>query len=451
MKEEQVANKERENRQVKEASQITHIPLNNTNINEEEAVKREDYNYTNPEITDHKPPTIFIKTDSIEGKEFKYVSRQPSYESEKSEGKWHNMSFEEDYTASTVSSEDEDTEEGSLNEDIDRHDQLSNEEYTYSPRGKPMRPSPTKKDESTDENIKPLPLPDPNYVPKPILKKREPEIIEIKQETPKKKEEKSTLFKKFTKMPVQKPFSFTKMLSKKDQQKVVEPEEQTPPKMLNKITEKTDDRDNDEGRTVIEYYGNIVKEYGSQKRSVTPLYLNTEDLKSVAEKQQEQSKKVKSKATENVNPKQNKVKQSKPLESNSTKQVQNNKSHLNKTKANTNKLNKTSNSKVPADKLQEKHTQQIVLKKAERATIVIPIDYEELEEQAKVNVRSAIDYAVDVCLLLLAFWVYFFKDERLAIPFLILIIYRQLQETILQNIPQWMRRHTPTWLKTKYS
>lgn len=100
---------------------------------------------------------------------------------------------------------------------------------------------------------------------------------------------------------------------------------------------------------------------------------------------------------------------------------------------------------------QEKYTQQIILKTTERATIVIPIDYQELEEQAKVNVRSAIDYMVDVCLLVLAFWVYFFKDERLAIPFLILIIYRQLQETILFDIPKWVRTHTPSWLKKKAS
>lgn len=428
-----------------------------------------------------KPPEIFIKSDSIEDREYKYSSRRPSQDSEASDNKWQHMSFEEDYTASTVSSEDEYSEEGSLNGDMDRSHYL-NEEDTYNPRDKQARPSPVKEtvddeEESEREMLKPLPLPDPNFVPKPILKRREPDLVETKisqdngilksegklksEDKPKKvekpkKEEKMTIFKKLTKMPVQKPFPFPKLLNKKEPQTklVKNPEIDT-----NKTVKKADKIENkisEEGRTVIDYYGSIVKEYGKQKKSTTPLYLNTDDLKTVAEKQLSESKddaekkisklkKIAAKKSTSNQLVSGKDKTSNSVEKKSRpkQQPKSDKSKLDK--------NETTPIKAQENKSPMIGTQQIVLTTTERATIVIPINYKELEEKAKVNVRSAIDYMVDVCLLMLAFWVYFFKDERLAIPFLTLIIYRQLQETLLFNIPEWVRSHTPSWLKKKTS
>lgn len=431
-----------------------------------------------------KTPEIFIKTDSVEDREYKYNSRQTSHDSEASEHKWH-MSFDEDYTASTVSTDGEysEEEEGSLNGEIDRNN-YTNEEDTYNPRDKIARPLPFNEDieeeeeESEREILKPLPLLDPNFVPKPILKRRESDTKEPKlspdkdvskaenqetfEEKPK-KEEKMTLFKKFTKMPVQKPFPFPKILNKKEPKKAKEDTkkldlEMPIPAPIKKEEEKLD-KISEEGRTVIDYYGNIVKEYGGQKRPTTPLYLKTEDLKAVAEKQQHerkdkehQKKVVKSKKrignivtankltvayaeTPNSINRPTKSKQSQKIDKSKLKSNHKRESQINDKQLNTNK----------------KDIQQIVLKTTERATIIIPIDYKELEEKAKLNVRSAIDYMVDMCLLMLAFWVYLFKDERLAIPFLILIIYRQLQETLLMDIPEWFKNHTPSWLKKKTS
>ncbi|XP_053623851.1 titin [Plodia interpunctella] len=450
---------------------------------------------TKPVITPTtKTPEIYIKTDSIENRQYKYNSRQASHDSETSDSRWqqNSMSFDEDYTASTVSTDGENSEEeGSLNGELDIRSQYSNEEDTYHPRDKTARRSPSyikeeieEEEESEREIVKPLPLPDPNFVPKPILKRRDLDQPEsklpqhtgtanyinsmeekVKPEEKPKKEEKVSMFKKFTKMPVQKPFQFPKILSKKEPEKQKEEVNvsNNASKKPNNV-ETIQDKVTDEGRTVIDYYTNIVKEYGSQKKSSTTLYTTTEDLKTVAEKQEKtESLKipvtggkriVKQRKTQANNSSANKAAKTKPKQANSIDKTNLNKKPGSEKSKIIKKANSTPKAQDNQNVLHEsnkKYTQQIVLKKTERATIVIPIDYQELEEKAKVTVRSAIDYTVDMCLLLLAFWVYFFKDERLAIPFLILIIYRQLQETFLMNIPEWVRRHTPNWIKKKTS
>ncbi|XP_063374176.1 titin [Cydia amplana] len=575
-----VAMKEEQTKNQKQNNQNTHIPYTTHDTNDSRPI--EEQPIEEPKIN---PPQIYIKTDSIENKEYKYSSRLASNDSESSMSKWQNMSFDEDYTASTVSSDGEYSDEGSLNGEMDRRSQYSNEEDTYHPRDKVTRPSPSKEyldeeeeDESEREALKPLPLPDPNFVPKPILKRREvgpevkptqnwlkpeekhiskpqpkteekhtfgpqskldekqlfgsqpkieekrtfgpqvktdekglfsPEITEDKVksehtekseiedrplspepkpvETQKqeekviikgknkmerkadvfekpKQDEKMTLFKKITKMPVQKPsFSFPKILQKKETEKPPEKNEANEkPKATNKV-EKKKDEITEEGRTVIEYYDNIVREYKSIKKPSTPLYLNTEDLKHVAEEQEEKREKAaeqkklvkQTKTTANKTTGNKQIADKSKIGNSVPKQTKSKLANQTEPKAKPKTVKRakaiSSKSDEKQNEPQEKYTQQIILKTTERATIVIPIDYQELEEQAKVNVRSAIDYMVDVCLLMLAFWVYFFKDERLAIPFLILIIYRQLQETILSDIPEWVRTHTPSWLKKKAS
>ncbi|KAH8246024.1 hypothetical protein KR026_007638 [Drosophila bipectinata] len=62
------------------------------------------------------------------------------------------------------------------------------------------------------------------------------------------------------------------------------------------------------------------------------------------------------------------------------------------------------------------------------------------EEQAHEKVRSALSYCTDLVLFLVACYVYLFKDTRLVLPILGLIIYRQLGEAVRGYIPGWMRR-----------
>ncbi|KAL4717763.1 hypothetical protein ACJJTC_000912 [Scirpophaga incertulas] len=463
-----VAMKEDQDR--RSAPNVTHIPHTITN------------RQNGP--TPIKPPEIVIKQDSVESG--KLSTKEMSKESVDSEHKWPHTSFDEDYTASTVSTDGDYSEEGSLNGG-DRNDM--NEEDTYNPRDKtarsPLKETVEEEEEFEREILKPLPLPDPNFVPKPILKRRDIDVIppkstidgngiklkEIEKPMVSKKEEKMTIFRKLTKMPTQKSFPFPRILNKT---KEPEKKENSLSNNIQKIVEKeneTLDKVIDEGKTVIDYYGSIVKEFGSQKKAATPLYLNTEELKCVAEKQQleakdnaiEQKKVIKTKRsakfTENKTiPKKTKKpnsknsRQSGTVLQNAVPNIQRLKSHTNTDETKIQNLDKSKIISKTSHKSHEssnKGTQQILLK-TERATIVIPIDYQELEKKAKVNVRSAIDYAVDMCLLLVAFWVYFFKDERLAIPLLLLIIYRQVQETLFE-VPNWVQRYTPGWLKKKAS
>ncbi|CAF4749802.1 unnamed protein product [Pieris macdunnoughi] len=424
-----------------------------------------------------KTPNIFIQTDSIENKHYKFESEDRQV-SQDSNDKWQQMSFEEDYTASTVSTGEEYSDEDaeSLIEDIDRQSHYSNDEETYNPRDKIAHQFSLEQSmeeveyESTEEFVKPLPLPDPNFVPKPILKHRQEVLPNSDKTAPKskqkvnekeksKKEDKMTLFKKITKMPVQKPFGLPKILNRRETDKIknnITTEQNKAPTAIEKVDNKLDD----EGKTVIDYYGNIVKEYGSHKRPQTPLLLNTEDLKQEAEKQMNDLKKeriveqptttsstkvvtrnnIKGKKKPAIkkiqeNPNQNIGPQQKPRQGQNTSVL----------------VKQQKIAPTEKDNIKNVDNAKVILRTTERATIVIPIDYQKLEQKAKRNVRSVIDYTVDLCLLILAFWVYFFKDERLAIPLLILIIYRQLQETVLFDIPQMVSRYCPSWLMKKAS
>ncbi|XP_037933060.1 muscle M-line assembly protein unc-89 [Teleopsis dalmanni] len=65
---------------------------------------------------------------------------------------------------------------------------------------------------------------------------------------------------------------------------------------------------------------------------------------------------------------------------------------------------------------------------------------EQLSEEAHEKVRSALSYSTDLVLFIVACYVYIFKDAKLVLPILALLIYRQLGEAIRANIPNWMKR-----------
>lgn len=63
---------------------------------------------------------------------------------------------------------------------------------------------------------------------------------------------------------------------------------------------------------------------------------------------------------------------------------------------------------------------------------------EELIARAEIKVKSVIDYITDLTMFLVACWLYVFKNELLAIPFLLIMIYRQLTSEIKRRIPNWL-------------
>lgn len=64
---------------------------------------------------------------------------------------------------------------------------------------------------------------------------------------------------------------------------------------------------------------------------------------------------------------------------------------------------------------------------------------EELMEEAEVKVKSSMNYTTDMGMFLLACWLYLFKDARLAIPILALMVFRQLQSVFMAKYGSWMK------------
>ncbi|XP_035789269.1 titin homolog isoform X1 [Anopheles albimanus] len=61
------------------------------------------------------------------------------------------------------------------------------------------------------------------------------------------------------------------------------------------------------------------------------------------------------------------------------------------------------------------------------------------EEQ---SLKPTISYLTDVALFAIACWLYLFKNPKLAIPVILLIMYRHIREALKEKIPAWMRRET---------
>ncbi|KAJ8952470.1 hypothetical protein NQ314_007548, partial [Rhamnusium bicolor] len=66
--------------------------------------------------------------------------------------------------------------------------------------------------------------------------------------------------------------------------------------------------------------------------------------------------------------------------------------------------------------------------------------HEALIAKAEIKVRSAVDYITDLAMFVVACWLYLFKNELLAIPVLLVMVYRQLQIEIAKRIPKWILR-----------
>ncbi|XP_058830119.1 titin [Topomyia yanbarensis] len=56
------------------------------------------------------------------------------------------------------------------------------------------------------------------------------------------------------------------------------------------------------------------------------------------------------------------------------------------------------------------------------------------------SVKSALGYLTDVALFVLACWLYLFKNPKLAIPVIVLIMYRHISDALRERIPPWVRR-----------
>lgn len=90
-----------------------------------------------------------------------------------------------------------------------------------------------------------------------------------------------------------------------------------------------------------------------------------------------------------------------------------------------------------------KESKEEVTKEITKKSTPERTDGKQLALEAKNTVRSTVDYITDLTLLMAAMYVYFFKKETLAVPFIVLLLYRRIQE----EIHGWMPRRW--WRSTK--
>lgn len=64
---------------------------------------------------------------------------------------------------------------------------------------------------------------------------------------------------------------------------------------------------------------------------------------------------------------------------------------------------------------------------------------EEFLDETQTKVKSTMNYITDVAIFCVACWVYLFKDARLALPIVALMIYRQLIAILKEKCPKWIK------------
>lgn len=67
-------------------------------------------------------------------------------------------------------------------------------------------------------------------------------------------------------------------------------------------------------------------------------------------------------------------------------------------------------------------------------------EQKELTAKAEVKVRSVLDYLTDLAMFAVACWLYCFSNELFAVPVLLVMVYRQLDEAVRKKLPKWMLR-----------
>lgn len=140
--------------------------------------------------------------------------------------------------------------------------------------------------------------------------------------------------------------------------------------------------DSDISSVVVNHYSDIVKQFGNVQKPSTKVYLTYEELKAAAQMNEDDVYFDKYATGEN-----------------------------------------DSYSEVPSSEYAATHGQ-------------IPATPPNPEiEKVRNKVHFCIEYFLDIVLFVSACWLYCFKDERLAIPIIILMVYRQLYDKIKDKLP----------------
>uniref|UniRef100_A0A1B0D4N2 Uncharacterized protein n=1 Tax=Phlebotomus papatasi TaxID=29031 RepID=A0A1B0D4N2_PHLPP len=397
------------------------------------------------------------------------------------------LEYTDDYTDSTASSDESETEKFKRKVREHAGKFTGDEELeTYHPSGQQIRVQ--------TPYIR-------TFVPKPILKRRtsvegdssaKEEDVAKKNKVPEKGERKS-LSKIFDLKPLSKGSN-----SKLQEDEADKPSEKVAEKPLTaselskkkKLEERQESLE--EEKVVIDHYSDIVRELGSGRRTPVPIYLSAEELKKAAEQDDEEKTPpkqievaVQEKPKTIIQPKnrsrsssatrkrpeivQTDIKQQnqdviprgrspapKPAadrkvprsrDTSTSSQTgapkRTEKSAVEKRAAS--KTRNRSESKSPASL----NRRPLTLKppdipKPREPTPPSPprsqTPVEITQEDADIKVKSTFAYITDLALFVAACWVYFFKDARLVIPILALMVYRQIGDAMKTYLPSWMKK-----------
>lgn len=410
-----------------------------------------------------------------------------------SEDSFSREDYTDDYTDSTASSDESETEQFKRNlmaftndkEELETYqpprimqyqpplrDPKSPERETKSPTPRLTSPySPPEPDQSVEVLTRPLPLPSPDFIPKPILKRPSLEKTPNKKpknkiKTPNKPERKSlkNLFDREKKTSTGSLSCIKKEKSPvntKEDEVILTKQDLIKSKFSAAEKKKLESRQNsiEENKVVIDHYSDIVREMGANRKRAVPLYLSTDELMKAAAKEEfEEEEQFKIEApTEEIPAKIEEItkkvvikKDREPsieIEPTKTLDKTNLPKRRNLSSSKTRALSKTrkrSMSKSPSalnrvQLPQENNIRSSLSPPASPEPRARTPEQEIFEEETEVKVKSTITYLTDLSMFLVACWLYIFKDARLALPVLALMVYRQIGEAFKDKIPKWMK------------
>ncbi|XP_059613730.1 titin-like isoform X2 [Phlebotomus argentipes] len=402
------------------------------------------------------------------------------------------LEYTDDYTDSTVSSDESETEK--FKRKVREHANVfsgDEELETYHPSGAQVRvgspysqPAP---DQSAEILSRPFNLPSPDFVPKPILKRRtslegdsssKEDDNDRKSKTP----EKGALSKIFDLKPLSKGSSNSKLQEEKP---VVVEKPLTASELAKKKKLEERQASLEEEKVVIDHYSDLVREFSSGRRTPVPIYLSADELKLAAEPEEEEPppKPVEVKRAPSAEPKNRSRSSSatrkRPETAPSEKAQSSNvttrgrspapKTVAEKKMPKSRDVSASSQTRRPVKSAVEKRAASKTRNRSEskspaaanRRPLAVKAPEvpkakeppspppspsrsqtpEEIsQEDADIKVKSTLAWVTDLALFLAACWVYFFKDARLVIPILALMVYRQIGDAVKNNMPSWMKK-----------
>lgn len=443
--------------------------------------------------------------------------------------------YTDDYTESTASSGESETEK--FKRRVREHGQqqhkrsITQEELdTYHPRNRMTSPytSPDS-DQAVEVLSKPYALPNPDFIPKPILKR--PSSVEgdsdgkrSKPKSSKTKSQRNTFSKLFERKgssagETEEKAAIEKKLEEEASQPLTPAATNTQVNMdpvqdrrdstqsdrekKNKLKMEMRQSSIEEQKVAIDHYSDLVREKANWRTAAVPLYLNADDLKKAAGEtvvdeledlnfelqhtvqapprdddsplmspshrvivqslssnvMPESNPVTKQLSRESVQESDNKPRNSRPKDPNSggSERSSSTAARPGGASRNTSAVRRTGKTPVEA-RMASKTRERSVSKSpltVNRRPLAMARDEsqgrrgsaaaasrrtpsvsrpmtpeEELQQQQDIDtkVKSTMSYATDVVLFVVACWVYLFKDARLALPIVLLLVYRHIRE-----------------------